>query len=33
MDVVEARPLGGNKITEILAAKLIFKVLSYEFNQ
>lgn len=31
LDVVEARPLGENKITEILAAKLIFKVLNYEF--
>jgi agmatinase len=31
MDVVETRPLGENKITEILAAKIIFKVLSYEF--
>ncbi|MEM5793237.1 MAG: agmatinase [Candidatus Aenigmatarchaeota archaeon] len=31
MDVVEARPLGENKITEILAAKIIFKVLNYEF--
>jgi len=30
MDVVEARPLGENKITEILAAKLIFKILNYE---
>ncbi|MBD3155633.1 MAG: agmatinase [Candidatus Aenigmarchaeota archaeon] len=31
MDVVETRPLGENKITEILAAKIIFKVLNYEF--
>ncbi len=32
LDVVETRPLGENKITEILAAKLIFKVLGYEFS-
>jgi len=31
LDVTEARPLGENKITEVLAAKLIFKVLNYEF--
>ena len=33
MDVVETRPLGENKITEILAAKLIFKILNHEFIQ
>ena len=33
MDVVETRPLGENKITEILAAKIIFKTLNYEFIQ
>ena len=31
MDVVEVRPIGDNKITELLAAKLIFKVLNHEF--
>ncbi|MBL7170349.1 MAG: agmatinase [Candidatus Aenigmarchaeota archaeon] len=31
LDVVEARPLGENKITEILAAKLIFKLLNHVF--
>ena len=31
MDLVEARPLGENKITEILGAKTIFKLLNYIF--
>lgn len=31
MDVVEARPLGDNKITEILGAKTIFRMLNHIF--
>ena len=31
IDLVEARPLGENKITEILGAKIIFRVLNYIF--
>ncbi len=33
LDITETRPLGENKITEILAGKLIFKILDYEFIQ
>ena len=32
MDLTEARPLGENKITEILAAKVIFKTILEEFR-